>query len=74
MKTLDISASNQFKGKVAEIFEGPINGRVLIDVDNGRMVNATVTMDSIERLGLKKESVVYAVVNPSDIMIFAEFP
>jgi len=74
VKSLDISASNQFKGTVAEIKEGSFHGRVMVNVGDGKIVSATITMDAIQRLGLKEDSVVYAIVNPADVMIFAEFP
>ena len=71
MKSLDISASNQFEGVVAEIKEGSFHGRVLVNVGEGKIVSATVTMDAIQRLNLKKGDNVHAVVNPNDVMIFA---
>lgn len=69
---MKISASNQLKGKVVEIKEGAVNGKVCIDIGNGNVVCASITMDSIARLGLKVGSEACALIKASDVMIAVE--
>ena len=66
---MKISASNQIKGKITEIKEGAVNGRVALDIGGGNIVYALITMDSIARLGLKVGSDACAVIKASDVML-----
>ena len=66
---MKISASNQLKGKVVEIKDGAVNGVVVIDIGNGNRVTASITMDSIKRLGLKVGSEAYAVIKATSVTV-----
>jgi len=66
---MKISASNQLKGKVSEIKEGAVNGTVVIDIGGGNKVTASITMDSIKRLGLKVGSEASAVIKATSVMV-----
>ena len=69
---MKLSASNQLKGKVIDLKEGAVNGRVVIDIGGGNKVTASITMDSIERLGLAVGSEVYAVIKATSVMVAVE--
>ena len=66
---MKISASNQLKGKVVEIKDGAVNGMIVIDIGGGNKVTASITMDSINRLGLKVGSDAYAVIKATSVMV-----
>jgi len=57
------------KGKITKIKEGAVNGTVTIDIGGDNTVSAVITMDSIERLGLKVGSDAYAVIKASSVMV-----
>lgn len=63
-----MSARNQFEGTVTKVQEGAVNGIVTVDV-NGTPVSATISMGSIENLGLKPGVKAYAVIKATDVMI-----
>lgn len=65
---MQISARNQLNGKITNITRGSVNGEVAVDI-GGQTVTASITMASIERLGLKVGDVVVAIIKATDVMI-----
>ena len=63
-----LSARNQFEGTVAKVTPGAVNGIVEIDV-NGTPVTATISMGSIENLGIKEGVPAVAVIKATEVMI-----
>lgn len=63
-----LSARNQFEGVIKSIEPGAVNGIVILDV-NGLEVTGTISMGSIERLGLKPGMPAVAVIKATDVMI-----
>ena len=66
---MKLSARNQLKGTVVEIQDGAVNGIVKIDLGNGNVLSAVITMSSIRELGLKVGGTAYAVIKASNVMI-----
>jgi len=66
---MKLSARNQLKGTVVEIQDGAVNGIVKIDLGNGNIISAVITMPSIRELGLKVGGTAYAVIKASNVMI-----
>ena len=66
---MKISASNQLKGTVVEIKEGAVNGTVVIDIGGENKISASITMDSIKRLGLNVGLEAYAVIKATSVMV-----
>lgn len=66
---MKLSARNQFKGKVAAIKEGSVNGIVTIDIGGGHQIVSTISMDSIKSLGLKVGGEAYAVIKATSVMV-----
>lgn len=64
-----ISARNQFKGTVIDIQEGAVNGIVKIDIGNGNVMSATISMNAIKELGLEVGKSAYAVVKATSVMV-----
>ena len=69
---MKLSARNQLKGTVVEIQDGAVNGIVKIDLGNGNVLSAVITMASIRELGLKVGGTAYAVIKASNVMIGVE--
>lgn len=65
---MEISARNQLRGTITDIIRGSVNGEVTVDL-GGQKVTASITLASIDRLGLKVGSQVYAIVKATDVMI-----
>jgi len=64
-----ISARNQLKGKISAIESGAVAAGVKVDLGGGNMVTATITAESVEKLGLIVGDEVMVVVKASDVMI-----
>ena len=63
-----LSARNQLEGTVTKVEAGAVNGIVVIDV-NGAPVTATISMGSIENLGIKPGVRACAVIKATEVMI-----
>ena len=63
-----LSARNQFEGTVSKVTDGAVNGIVTIDV-NGTPVTATISMASINDLGIKPGVKAVAVVKATEVMV-----
>lgn len=64
-----VSARNQFKGKVINIEIGAVNSIVSIDIGGGNIVVSTISKSSVEELGIKVGSDVYAIVKATSVMV-----
>lgn len=66
---MKISARNQLKGKVIAIEEGAVNAVVKLDIGGGNTVNATISMEAVKDLAIKKGSEAWAVIKSTSVMI-----
>lgn len=66
---MKLSARNQLKGKVVEVEKGAVNGVVKIDIGGGNIISSTITMNSINELGLEVGKEAYAVIKATSVMI-----
>lgn len=66
---MKISARNQFKGTIISIDPGAVNGIVRIDIGNGNIMSATISMNAIKELELKVGGEAYAVVKATSVMV-----
>ena len=64
-----ISARNQITGTVAEIREGAVNGIVKLDIAGGNQISATISMESIQALGLAVGKEATAVIKATSVMM-----
>ena len=65
---MKISARNQLKGKITEVKKGTTTAHVQIDI-GGKVITASITNDSVDRLGLAAGKDAYAVIKASDVMV-----
>ena len=66
---MNISARNNFKGKVKQVSIGAVNTEVIIELTNGLEVVSIITKESAERLNLAVGKAVYVVIKASDVMV-----
>ncbi len=69
MKT---SARNQFSGVIAQATAGAVNDEIIINVDGGQQIVATVTHDSAARLGLKAGAKATALVKATSVIVMVD--
>ncbi len=67
-----ISARNKIPGTITGIREGAVNGIVQIRTAGGNQVSATISMESIEELGLEKGKKVTAVIKATEVLMANE--
>ena len=66
---MEISARNQFPGRVTSIQPGAVNGTVKVDIGNGTIVTASITGEAIADLALAEGDAVTVLVKASDVLI-----
>ena len=66
---MKLSARNQLKGTVVAIQEGAVNGIVKLDIGGGNIISATISMNSIQELGLAVGKEAYAVIKSTSVMV-----
>jgi molybdopterin-binding protein len=70
-RRMRISARNQLAGRVTGITRGEAIANVEIDVGGQRLV-ASITVESVDQLGIAEGSEVSAVIKASDVMVAVE--
>ena len=66
---MQLSARNQFAGRVKEVKLGNIMAEVVVDIGDGHEVVAAITRGSAERLGLVQGSTVTVVIKATEVLI-----
>ena len=69
---MKLSARNQLKGKITEVQEGAVNAIVKINVGNGNILTADITMQSVKELNLAVGKEVIAVIKATNVMVGIE--
>jgi len=64
-----LSARNVLAGEVASLLDGAVNSEVEITLAGGTVVVASITKESVNKLGLKVGDNVSATVKASNVMI-----
>jgi molybdate transport system regulatory protein len=70
MKT---SARNQFTGTVSDVVIGAVNAEVHVSLKGGEIIVASITKESLEKLGIKTGMAVIALVKAPQIIIVTDF-
>ena len=66
---MKLSARNMLPGVVRKIEEGSVSAEVTLKVAPDLQVVSTITLDSLQGLGLKVGGKAYAVIKASNVMI-----
>ena len=68
-ESVKTSARNQFKGTVSNITLGTVNTEVELDIGTDQSIIAMITQESVEQLGLEKNSDVVALIKASSVIL-----
>ena len=68
----EVCCRNQFTGKVLKLVRGFVNGEVLLQAPSGFELNATVSLEGINRLRVERGATVTAMFKSSNVMIAAK--
>jgi molybdopterin-binding protein len=66
---MELSARNQFKGRVVSINKGGAVAEVTVDIGNGQEIVSVITNGSVERLNLQVGSEVTAVIKATEVIL-----
>lgn len=66
---MQLSASNQLRGKIVELEIGPVSSRVVIQVAPRVRLTSVITSASVRRLGLRPGKAVVAIIKASDVIL-----
>jgi molybdopterin-binding protein len=66
---MKLSARNILKGKVTNITKGAVAAEVQVDIGGGNTITSTITVQSVDRLGLDVGSEVSAVIKSSEVIL-----
>jgi molybdopterin-binding protein len=69
---MQLSARNQFRGKVKAITLGNIMAEVVVELPNGQEIVALITYTSSERLNLQIGDEVTTFIKSTDVLIAKE--
>jgi molybdate transport system regulatory protein len=69
VKSLKLSARNQFKGKVVAVEKGIITSKVKIEIKVPVTITAVITKEAVEDLDLKVGDAVQAIVKSTEVII-----
>ncbi len=67
-----LSASNQLRGRVVEIEQGPVSTRVVLEIAPKVRVTSVITTASAKRLGLKVGLKAVAIVKATEVILGTE--
>lgn len=63
------SARNQLVGKVVRIKKGTVNAQIEVETKEGEILTATITLDSLDTLGIKEGMEVYLLIKATLVII-----
>ena len=66
---MKLSARNMLKGTVKSVTKGAVAAEVQVDVGNGNIITSTITVGSVERLGLQEGKDVTVIIKASEVIL-----
>ncbi|WP_435104817.1 TOBE domain-containing protein [Arhodomonas sp. AD133] len=66
---LSVSARNRLHGHIARVVPGTVNAEVVLELAGGQTIAATITQDSVERLGLAPGVAATALFKASSVIL-----
>jgi len=66
---MKLSARNVLQGKVLAVKKGVTTANVKIELARGAVVTASITMEAVRELKLKRGDRAYAIIKASDVMV-----
>jgi molybdopterin-binding protein len=69
---MQLSARNQFKGRVKSVKLGTVMAEVTVEIGGGQEMVSAITRESADRLGLSEGTEVTAVIKATEVLIAKE--
>jgi molybdopterin-binding protein len=69
---MKLSARNTLKGTVTNITKGAVAAEVQVDIGGGNTITSTITVTSVDRLGLEVGKEVTAIIKSSEVILGAD--
>lgn len=69
---MKLSARNILNGKVKNVTKGTVAAEVEVDIGGGNVITSTITVGSVERLGLETGKDVSVVIKASEVILGVE--
>jgi molybdopterin-binding protein len=69
---MKLSARNVLTGKVTNVTKGTVAAEVQVDIGGGNVITSTITVSSVERLGLEAGKDVSVVIKASEVILGVE--
>ena len=66
---MKLSARNMLKGTVTSVTKGAVAAEVQVDVGNGNTITSTLTVGSVERLGITEGKEVAVIIKASEVSL-----
>jgi molybdopterin-binding protein len=66
---MKLSARNVFPGKVLAVTRGQTTAHVKIEVAPGIVITSSITVESVDDLGLKVGDQAYAIIKSSEVIV-----
>jgi molybdopterin-binding protein len=66
---MQLSARNQFKGRVVSINRGGVVAEVTVDIGQGQEIVSVITNGSVDRMQLQVGSEVTAIVKATEVIL-----
>lgn len=66
---MNISARNQFKGKVESVQEGAVNAVVTLKTAGNEIITSTISMEAVKELDLAPGKEATAIIKATEVMI-----
>ena len=63
------SARNCLAGVVTRVVEGAVNDEVVLELDQGKTITATITRESVQHLGLTPGARAHALIKASHVIL-----
>ncbi|TAH35108.1 MAG: helix-turn-helix domain-containing protein [Planctomycetota bacterium] len=66
---MKLSASNQLRGRIVQLEEGPVSARLVIEIAPGVRIVSVITTASVRRLGLRPGKRVVAIIKATEVIV-----
>jgi molybdopterin-binding protein len=69
MLDMELSARNQFRGRVTSVKRGTVMAEVSIEIEGGQTVVSTISAASVDRMKIAEGDAVTAVIKASEVIV-----
>jgi molybdate transport system regulatory protein len=74
MRSMGLSARNQFLGTVVSLRRGAVMSEVIIDIGGGHQIVSLISTSSAKRLKLKRGGQAVAVIKATEVIVSTDLP